>query len=83
MCAATGLIAGIISLGENVSDGMEHSGSVSHEGTNLSGKGGPAANTDETTEEVEKREKRGEGAGAGGEGGGTTSRSLRQKASLG
>lgn len=35
MCAATGLIAGIISLGENVSSGMEHSDSMSHEETNL------------------------------------------------
>lgn len=50
MCAATGLIAGIISLGENVSGGMEHSDSVSHEETNLSVKAAPAANSDETTE---------------------------------
>lgn len=51
MCAATGLIAGIISLGENASGGMEHSDSVSHEETNLSAKGARAANSDETTAE--------------------------------
>lgn len=39
MFAATGLIAGIISLGENVTGGMEHLDSMSHEETNLSAKG--------------------------------------------
>lgn len=39
MCAATDLIADLISLGENVSGRMEHSNSKSHEETNLSAKG--------------------------------------------
>lgn len=39
MFAATGLIAGIISLGENVTGAMEHFDSMSHKETNLSAKG--------------------------------------------
>lgn len=64
MCEATGLITGIISLGENVSGGMEHSDSMSHEETNLSAKGARLL--------TRMRQQRREGGGGGG--GGTTSR---------
>lgn len=50
MCAATGLIAGIISLGENASGGMEHSDTrVSRGDESFSEEEARAANSDETT----------------------------------